>query len=295
MNVMFPKNGRYLIAVSGGLDSVCLLNIMYARSGYDLIVAHFDHGIRPESQADHDFVKNLAAEYKLEFVSSSGSLGENASEATSREARYNFLFQAMHSLHADAVVTAHHMDDRLETLIINLIRGTGRRGIASIGQTENLKRPLLKVSREELKGYAQLNGLLWRDDPSNFDNRYLRNYIRASVLPRINARDKLKLIKLMDDQTELNAEIDRIISGLMNKDDIEHLDLKLLNGLPYNVSTELVATWLRRNNLINFNRKTIERVVIAAKTHRPGKQVNVYGKAAVNIEKTNLALVVNER
>ncbi len=295
MNVCLPQPGRYLVAVSGGLDSVCLLDILAAPKKYDLVVAHFDHGIREDSYIDHDLVASLADSYGLKFISAKGELGNSTSEAVAREARYDFLFRAKRQFAVDAVITAHHLDDRLETLIINLIRGTGRKGLASIGQSSGLIRPLLKVTRSELKDYGFARKLVWRDDPSNKDEKYLRNYIRMNVLPRLSPKDKNNLTKLMDRQAEINAQIDQLISGLLNREDIKKLSLSTLKSLPFNASKELVATWLRDNNLINFNRKTIERVVIAAKTQRPGRQINVYGKARINVEKTNLALVNLER
>ena len=156
------KAGNYIVAVSGGVDSVLLLHLLVKQkqgtvnsgqsSGTDhspqipensshsskhttqssLIVAHFDHGIRPDSEADRLFVEKLARSYGLPFEYKREELGENASEALARERRYAFLEEVRQKYHADAIITAHHADDVLETAGINLLRGTGRKGIASL-------------------------------------------------------------------------------------------------------------------------------------------------------------------
>jgi tRNA(Ile)-lysidine synthase len=121
--------GRYVIAVSGGVDSVALLHALTKRPALDMIVAHFDHGIRPESAQDAAFVRTLAESYGLPFVTDRVELGPDASEASARQARYSFLRTLQRQYDATSIITAHHQDDLLETAIINLLRGTGRRGL----------------------------------------------------------------------------------------------------------------------------------------------------------------------
>ncbi|MGH7234181.1 MAG: tRNA lysidine(34) synthetase TilS, partial [Candidatus Saccharimonadales bacterium] len=218
-----------------------------------------------------------------------------ASESVAREARYAFLKQARKQSNSIAIITAHHQDDRLETLIINLIRGTGRLGISSIGETKEIKRPLLNISRAELKNYGVRHKLNWREDPSNNDQRYLRNYVRHNLLPKISEQDKQHLVKLMNHQADLNEQIDKLVPRLLNASDINRLSLKTLNSLPFGESSELIATWLRLNNLAAFNRSTIERINVAAKTKAKGARIDVYGRARVEIEDGCLALYDTER
>ena len=296
MNVNLPIHGRYIVAVSGGIDSVCLLHMLVQRRSYDLVVAHFDHGIRRDSYLDQELVAGLAKTYKLKFYSKQENLGNGASESIARRARYDFLYEVQKITRAEAIITAHHQDDRLETLVMNLIRGTGRKGIGSIVETDVIKRPLLNVCKQELKSYAIQHKLSWREDSTNNDPRYLRNYVRHNVLPRLDHKARGRLIELMDRQSELNLEIDLGIRSLYSSNSGKaKLSRSLLSYLTYNESKELIATWLRDNNLVNFDHKTIERITLAAKTKKSGTKLDVYNRSQVVIDKEFLALCMTER
>jgi len=295
MKANLPKPGCYVIAVSGGLDSVCLLNLMVSSGRYRLIVAHFDHGIRSDSSRDLEFVLDLAGKYKLEFVSAKGELGPEASEARARRARYDFLRQVLQETKAEAIVTAHHQDDRLETVIINLIRGTGRLGLGPISETKDIKRPFLALDKQQLRDYAYQQNLSWREDSTNQDDRYLRNYIRLYIIPRLDLQAKQQLIAIMDQQTKVNIQIDRLIYSMLECDDSARLSRQVVNSLSYNESKELIASWLRYNNLVSFDRRMIDRLTIAIKTKRPGVKLDVYDQAQIIINKEFLALNTIER
>jgi tRNA(Ile)-lysidine synthase len=188
--------GSYVVAVSGGVDSVALLHMLARRPGLKLTVAHYDHGIRPDSAEDRRHVQYFARAHGLPFVYETGQLGSDASEATARRARYDFLHRVRQASGAGAVITAHHQDDLLETIILNLLRGTGRRGLSSLKSTDVVKRPLLHLPKNELLRYAAEQGLVWREDSTNADPRYLRNYIRHNILPRFAASDREALLAI---------------------------------------------------------------------------------------------------
>ncbi|MGE0160137.1 MAG: tRNA lysidine(34) synthetase TilS [Gemmatimonadales bacterium] len=184
-----PANalGRWVVAVSGGLDSVVLLHLLRfaANERRDLVVAHFDHRMRPESAEDAQWVAGLAAGWGIEC-----RLGEAGtppgSEAEAREARYRFLQTVTDDVGASLVVTAHHADDQAETVLFRALRGTGRAGLAGIPARRGLYfRPLLRFWRAELEAYARRARLSWRDDPTNSSLRYARNALRHRVLPEI--------------------------------------------------------------------------------------------------------------
>jgi tRNA(Ile)-lysidine synthase len=140
---------NYIVAVSGGVDSVVLLD-MLSKTQHKLIVAHVDHGIRgKESAADARFVAALARRYQLPFVSTELHLGAHASEETAREKRYEFLFGEAEKYRA-VVVTAHHRDDIIETITLNLTRGTGWRGLAVLAR-KDIERPPLEMMSERVR------------------------------------------------------------------------------------------------------------------------------------------------
>jgi tRNA(Ile)-lysidine synthase len=181
-----PSDRPWLVAVSGGLDSVVLLHLL--RFGEDapaLVVAHFDHGMRAESHEDAEWVRGLAEGWGLP-VRIGRAPNPPTSEADARTMRYEFLGAAREAAGAGVVLTAHQADDQAETVLFRALRGTGPGGLAGIPQRRgHLFRPLLGFWRSELEAYARKVGLSWRDDPTNASLRYARSALRSRVLPDI--------------------------------------------------------------------------------------------------------------
>lgn len=202
---------RYIVAVSGGVDSVVLLDKMRRLPGVQIMVAHFDHGIRPDSHKDELFVRGLAESYGLPFESRREELGSTASEATARSRRYAFL-EAIAAQYEAKLVTAHHLDDMVETVAINLHRGTGWRGLAVFNAEHS--RPLLDVSKKELIDHALKNKLEWREDPTNASDAYLRNRIRKKS-QLLEAEKKRQLRALHVRQKELRQALEYEASQLV--------------------------------------------------------------------------------
>jgi tRNA(Ile)-lysidine synthetase-like protein len=283
--------GRYIVAVSGGVDSVVLLDLLNKKNNLDLIVAHFDHGIRETSHQDKIFVENLARHYGNEFFSERVELGKNSSEEIARLARYSFLEDLRQKTQSSAIITAHHMDDLLETATFNLLRGTGRRGLSSLGSTRTLRRPLLKFTKNDLLSYALKNKLNWVEDITNQDIKYSRNYIRHKLLSGLSQDTKKQFADLLQNSSEINNRLDLEIKREMNKNSNGNkLNRKWFIMLPYDVSTEIMASWLRQNKLSHFDRKTISRSVVSAKTLEPGKKTEIYGKINLEIGKHNIII-----
>ena len=197
---------KYIVAVSGGVDSVVLLHKLVMAGEHELIVAHFDHGIRPESDADARFVEGLAQSHGLEFQLRREVLGARASEALARERRYAFLHELTEQYDAQ-IVTAHHQDDVVETIAINLIRGTGWRGLAVFGSHNNIVRPLLDMTKQEIYDYALRHTLEWVEDETNQTDDYLRNRLRKK-LTRLPIATRRKLLGLWQRQLALRSEIE---------------------------------------------------------------------------------------
>ncbi len=203
---------KYIVAVSGGVDSVALLHMLQQHSDHELVVAHVSHGIRPDSFDDLEFVWKLADAGNVPFEHVQLQLGSGASEEQARDARYTWLDGIKQKHGADAIVTAHHQDDVLETMVLNLQRGTGWRGLASLRSTGDRHRPLLGVSKARLVRYALDHGLVWREDSTNNDVRYTRNYIRHGVLPKLTPEQRRKLVRLAKQQYETREKIEQEVA-----------------------------------------------------------------------------------
>ncbi|MDH5284186.1 MAG: tRNA lysidine(34) synthetase TilS [Gemmatimonadota bacterium] len=200
-----------LVAVSGGVDSVVLLDLLHeTRDGHglDLVVAHVDHGIRPDSGAVARHVENLARQFGLPFELVSLGLGPDASETRARTARYRALREIARRHGARYILTAHHLDDQRETVLMRFLNGSGPSGLAGMRRkTRDLARPLLSFSRRSLVAYARARGLEWAEDPSNLDPRHLRSWIRHEVMPRM--KERLSSLERNLDRTRRQAGIQR--------------------------------------------------------------------------------------
>ncbi len=191
------KNAPILVGVSGGPDSVFLWRHLL-ELGFPVIVAHFDHGLRPDSRADAEWVREQATHLNCRFV-----LGQNevkayakqtglSLEAAARQMRYRFLFETAEANACQAVAVGHTADDQVETVLLHLLRGSGLRGLCGMRFCTILEkfstkiplvRPLLGVWRRDIERYLEQAGISYRQDVTNRDPRFLRNRVRHELLP----------------------------------------------------------------------------------------------------------------
>ena len=288
--------GTYVVAVSGGVDSMVLLDMLRTQPGLKLIVAHFDHGIRDNSAEDRKLVQHIAKTHKLPFVHKNGKLGQNTSSAAARAARYEFLHQTLKASNARAIITAHHQDDLLETAILNIMRGTGRKGLSSLKSNDVIVRPLMHLTKNQLKEYAASRSLAWREDPSNNTDRYTRNYIRHHILPKFSDGHKAQMLILIKDMEKLNEEADsHIINMLHTQPERSRLGRRWFISLPHDVAKEVAHAWLQRHNIRNLNRKTVERLIVLMKTGRPGARTDIDHRHILTVSIDSLALTPRDR
>lgn len=289
-------SGKYVVAVSGGIDSVSLLHALRARPAIDVIVAHFDHGIRPDSGEDRRFVEALAASYGLPFYCAEGRLGPDTGEAAARRARYAFLRGVLDATNADAIVTAHHQDDVLETAVINLLRGTGRKGLSALKSHGGVERPLLYISKAEIADYARVHRLEWREDSTNTDEKYLRNYIRRRIVPRLDEQSRSRLLEIIANSAANSDKIDTLLVKYLSENSGSgRLVRRSVVEMPHAVAREVMAAWLRDHGLRDFDRSTLERLVIGAKTARAGSRFDVRRSLKLRVGRNDLALIDVER
>lgn len=267
--------GTYVAAVSGGVDSMVLLDLLSQVPGAEIVVAHFDHGVRPDSAEDRQLVQQAAQKYDRQFEYKEGNLGPDVSEADARDARYGFLEDVRQKYNAAAIITAHHQDDLLETAIINMIRGTGRKGLSSLRSRPGMLRPLLGFAKKQLQDYAQSNGIIWHEDSTNQSKDYMRNQIRQDLMPRLSQADRQELLNRIGRAAALNDEIDTLLNELLaTQPNSNQISRYFFIMLPHAVACEFMAQWLRSKGL-EFDRRTIERLVIFAKAAKPGKIADI--------------------
>jgi len=268
-----------------------LLDLLAKQPGLVLVVAHFEHGIRPDSAEDFALVKTAAKKYGVTFAAAHGNLGPEASEATAREARYRFLDQVRAEEGAFGIITAHHQDDMLETAILNMLRGTGRKGLSSLSSRKDVIRPLLEWTKKDIRAYAKANNLVWHEDSTNADERYLRNYIRKHILSRFGDKARASLLDHVRRAGKLNDEIDEILEQDLQKQPAkDELSRAWYVQLPYAVAGEMMAAWLRRNGVAQFDRVMIDNLVVSAKTARPGKLADVNAAYMMEFNKDTIKL-----
>ena len=190
---IFEPGERVVVAVSGGPDSLALLSVLreiLPAVPLHLTVAHFDHGWRPDSQDDRDFVASMAAKWGYEFQTARAAGGTPHTESAARTARYAFLRRIAGVTNSTAIALGHTQDDQVETLLLHLLRGSGSRGLGAMRRRDrDLARPLLDISRHQIETYLARLHLTPRRDPSNEDPRFTRNRLRQQLLPAIDAFD----------------------------------------------------------------------------------------------------------
>jgi tRNA(Ile)-lysidine synthase len=270
MKVDIPA-GNYVVAVSGGVDSMVMLDIIRRKPDVTLVVAHFNHGIREDSVQDEKLVEETAKKYSLKYEVGHGNLPAGASEDTARKARYKFLEAVQDKYSADGIITAHHQDDLIETVFMNLLRGSGYRGLVSIKTNKKVMRPLLNVTKQELIKYAERNKLVWREDTTNDDESYMRNYIRKNLTSQLNAEDYKNIISATDKIADTVAEREKLIATISHYViDNDHIARSRYNGLPLVVRYELIVHWLRGYGTKDYDKKNVEKVDIYLKTGLAG-------------------------
>ena len=185
-----PESSIFLLAVSGGADSMALLQLFYSLE-LKFQVAHVNYHLRgKDSDADQELVKNFCSENNIPFhlyeVSDKDQKPENSIQNWARNLRYDFFREIQKTENLDYLVTAHHLNDQLETFLINLSKAYGIHGLSGIPANENqILRPLLNFTKDEIYAFAEANNLEFREDVSNQKNDYLRNFIRNEIAPKL--------------------------------------------------------------------------------------------------------------
>ncbi len=255
---------RLLVGVSGGLDSSVLLDALVL-SGRRPIVVHFDHGWRSESREDALFVEGLAASYGLAFLGERSSGDRAPSEATARKRRYAFFARAARATDCSDLALAHHAEDQVETLLLQLLRGAGShaRGMRETEVRDGLRlhRPFLWLERSRIREHARARALRWREDRTNEDRRYLRNRVRHELLPFLEERfsphvrrSLLRFCRIRIAEEEWMTELVRETA------EGDSLSISELRDSPLGRQRRLVHLWLRRQGVPDISLADVESV-----------------------------------
>ncbi len=266
---LVSRGETIVLAVSGGPDSLCLLHLfnrLASEYSLKLIVAHLNHGLRPEAAAEEDGVAALADTMNLPYTSKKVNIKNYkkrlglSEEAAGRRARYRFLLQTARDFQAEAIALGHHRDDQAETVLLNLIRGSGIDGLSGMFPSRlmnkvRLIRPLLDFKRCEIETYCFEHGLKPYTDSSNLETDYNRNKVRIELIPFLEERYNPQIREALVRLAELAAEDRlffehqaRIKAGKLaeHRGNAIFLDLSLLNALPRAISSRVLRLLLRR-------------------------------------------------
>jgi tRNA(Ile)-lysidine synthase len=282
-------SGKFLLAVSGGLDSMALLSFfLWCRERWEwpFSVAHYHHGLTGDPQTDdyrtnaQDFVSHHCQRQQVEFFTNPlpKALDSASSEQALREARYTFLHETLPKAGAQHLVLGHHREDLLETRMLRLIRGTGPQGLEAMTLSEPpLLRPFLPLSRAQLKELVG-EGQGWLEDPSNDNLDPLRNWLRKKWLPELEAKragSVLSLARSLDQLAEMAHQTDPKVAGCWSEEGI-HLDL--FWGLTVPQQRQVIAAYMRGQGLRDYGLSHIQEVLKRLDTEKKSLTFSLLGR-----------------
>jgi tRNA(Ile)-lysidine synthase len=272
----FPLDGRYLIGVSGGRDSVALLHWLVNLGYKKLIVCHLNHQLRGRSSdADARFVEQLTEKYQLDIELGSANVRALAGkkklslETAARDARYKFFAESARRRKCKTIFLGHHADDVVETFLINLFRGSGTAGLsgmreASTRQIDNVDlaivRPFLDVWRKEIDIYVREHRIKFREDASNKNLDPLRNRVRHRIIPYLQKTLGRNIRPAIWRAAAIAGEEEEWIDGQLSDSSDVELSVAKLRTLPVALQRRAILKWLRAQNISEVGFDVIERV-----------------------------------
>ena len=234
------NNIKFLLAVSGGLDSICLFDF-FLKNKFSFSVCHCNFNLREDSKKDLKLVKKLSERNNISFFSKNFDIKKYAKknklslQAAARKERYKWFDNLLQKNNIDLLCTAHHINDNLETVIYNLVNSTGFRGIRGIKVLrKNIFRPLMNFNKNELMDYALKNNLEWREDSSNKLMKYSRNRIRLKIIPQLKKINN-SLERSVGDTSSNLSELEKFISFQISKLTEKYVD-NSSNGFKININ-----------------------------------------------------------
>ncbi|MBE5806073.1 MAG: tRNA lysidine(34) synthetase TilS [Clostridiales bacterium] len=319
---MIDSKDKVVVGVSGGPDSICMLyilNELRTKLNFEIYVAHINHMIRDEADEETEYVKKICDKLNVECfikkvdIKKEASLNKLGTEEMGRKVRYDFFNEVLEKVGANKIATAHNLNDNAETVLMNIIRGTGISGLKGILPVRENKfiRPIIECQRCEIEEYCEINKLEPKIDKSNFENIYTRNKIRNLLIPEIRDNYNPNIINSLNNLSNIarqeNDFIDEYICDVMNEltinnceinlNDVDKniingkqnfivLDLKKFNKKSYFIKNEVILKTIYNvlGDTQGIEKKNIEDIVtlcsknIGNKYLEPNKRIRVYVK-----------------
>jgi tRNA(Ile)-lysidine synthase len=296
---LLKKENRIILAVSGGPDSTCLLDIfskLQKKYSLELIIAHVNYNIRgTDSKKDEELVRILAEKYGLAIFVKNVKIPKNKiSENYLRNIRYDFFEKLRQDYNFDAIAVAHNADDQVETFLMRIIRGSGLSGLSAMKFKNNfLIRPLLSITRQEILKYLKDNKLKYRIDKTNLENNFFRNKIRNKLIPVLEKEfnPKIKqtifdsLISISEDAEYLEKETSKNLDGL---------EIKKLEKLHPAILRRVIRKNLEniKGDLKNISTNNIEEIIKIIKSTKNKTPVVIF--EGLKITRKNGKIVISK-
>ncbi len=228
-NKLLQEKEKVVVGVSGGPDSICLLEVLYKLQNQleiELVVAHINHMLRgEEANEDEKYVNDFCVERGIEVYSKRININEFAkkqrmsTETAGREARYQFFREVMKKTNSNKIATAHNANDQVETIFMRIMRGTGLEGLTGISVKRDsiYIRPILFLQREEIEWYCEKNNLNPRIDKSNMERNYSRNKIRLDIIPYMKENFNSDLVTVINRMADTLKEDNELIESVIDE------------------------------------------------------------------------------
>jgi len=303
---LIEKNDKIVIGVSGGPDSICLLHVLYGlkeKLGIEIVVAHVNHMLRDVADLETEYVQNFCKKLGIECYVKKADILEisktqkKGTEEVGRQVRYDFFEEVAKKTNSNKIATAHNSNDRAETVILNILRGSGLSGLKGIEPIRDNKyiRPLINTDRQDIENYCNDNKLEPKYDKTNNENIYTRNKVRNTVIPYIKKEFNPNIIKTINRLSSLATEENEYLQAitkqefknlLIEKTENIILDLHKFNSLNLVIKRRLILYTINEvlhttNGIEKVNIDDIIKLCknnIGNKYLMPIKEIKVYVK-----------------